>query len=106
MCGMTTNVKWKWVCPECAAPKDDHGRGDCGAPDPDYCEGLLCECTAAHRMEPDHGEVRAKPCTSARCDHCGWQGEYPNARVLYDGLAQWQKTALLRGWTPPDEAQA
>jgi hypothetical protein len=69
-----------WVCPRCGATWDRHGRGGaraCKTADGVQCRGLECECEdgRCYSKRPDGFGWRRSPCKTARCYHCGWEGE-------------------------------
>ncbi len=71
-----------WKCPECDAPHDKCGKGECrGTRSPGGdCDGLCCDCEVGSE-DPEHGQVDSKPCLRAECYHCGWEGRIPEAKA-------------------------
>lgn len=70
-----------WVCPRCGANGIRHGRGGARACKTNntspHCRGLECECEdgRCYGKRPDGFGWRRSPCKTARCYHCGWEGE-------------------------------
>lgn len=74
---MSDNIKWE--CPDCAAPFDDHGKGECkDSSGSSKCGGFICDCD--EDSDDNHG-TDEQPCPNARCYHCGWMGEFPTGMV-------------------------
>lgn len=69
----------KWACPECGAPYDDHGKGECRQAGGGMCSGMICDCDG-DTDNPEHGTTQ-EPCPTAHCYHCGWEGEFPTGMV-------------------------
>lgn len=92
----------EWACPKCAAPANNHGKGECRdrfARGSD-CPGFICECDDEKSEQADHGTTFTNVCSNAVCYHCDWSGDFP---VKPRGLASWEKKALDAGWSPPAE---
>lgn len=67
-----------WKCPDCSAPANKHGKGDCAQPGGGSCSGLICDCD--QESGTAHGTAK-EPCPNARCYHCEWAGEFPTGMV-------------------------
>ena len=69
-----------WKCPDCSAPANKHGKGECalGVAKTGMCSGMICDCD--QDTDKIHGTAK-EPCPNARCYHCGWAGEFPTGMV-------------------------
>ena len=72
-------MKLPWRCPQCDAPINEHGKGECIDEDK-ACIGFQCTC-GRHTGVLKKISV-SNICPKALCTHCGWDGVYPNIATI------------------------
>lgn len=76
--------KYEWRCPKCGAIAENCGKGECINRDMSDCGcgGFICDCDIRDDrvQDADHGLYLDNPCWNARCEHCGWEGVFPEVK--------------------------